>query len=347
MRLWKKILAAAVPMTLALSFSAFAGQWQQSMNGWWYENDDGSYLKDGWYWVDGDEDGTAECYYFTLDGYAKVAYQGETASIDGYLVNKDGAWVVDGVVQTKKVDIPRSESEQAALDVYRAAQKKNNSLDSMDADVNYTVSMEAEGMSMDIGLNVNMKMKGITTNNLSYVMDGSMTMLGSELPLNAFYVDGYQYMDMMGTKVKQAIPQLEALEAATSNLENGEIDEDMMGNLAMSKEDGNTVITYTVRESKINDLLEATMGNTGMTTDVFNAKYVIKSCDGKVTINPDGYYTSQTVNMDMDMVMTDNKTGEESKISYVLDMEMNVNNPGQPVDFEIPSTEGYTEAETV
>ena len=36
MKRWKIVLAA-VPMTMALAFPAFAGEWHQDMNGWWYE----------------------------------------------------------------------------------------------------------------------------------------------------------------------------------------------------------------------------------------------------------------------------------------------------------------------
>ena len=51
MRNWKKILLAVVPAAMMFSFTAFAGQWHQDMNGWWYENEDGSYCKNGWFWM--------------------------------------------------------------------------------------------------------------------------------------------------------------------------------------------------------------------------------------------------------------------------------------------------------
>ena len=73
MKNWKKLLLTVVPATLAVSFTAFAGQWSQDMNGWRYENDDGSYCRNGWYWLDGNQDGIAECYIFDNDGYAQVS----------------------------------------------------------------------------------------------------------------------------------------------------------------------------------------------------------------------------------------------------------------------------------
>ena len=68
MKKWKMVLTAAMPLAMALSFPAFAGEWQEDMNGWKYQNDDGSYCRNGWYWLDGDHDGWAQCYYFGNSG---------------------------------------------------------------------------------------------------------------------------------------------------------------------------------------------------------------------------------------------------------------------------------------
>lgn len=73
------------------------------MNGWWYENEDGSYCKNGWFWLDGNEDGEAECYCFDNDGYALVSLYNLTSKAAGYDVNMDGAWVENGEVQVQPV----------------------------------------------------------------------------------------------------------------------------------------------------------------------------------------------------------------------------------------------------
>lgn len=75
----------------------------QDMNGWWYENEDGSYCKNGWFWLDGNEDGEAECYCFDNDGYALVSLYNLTSKAAGYDVNMDGAWVENGEVQVQPV----------------------------------------------------------------------------------------------------------------------------------------------------------------------------------------------------------------------------------------------------
>lgn len=75
------------------------GGWRQNAIGWWYAtNDDGTaWHANCWQWLDGNHDGIAECYYFDVNGYALT----NTVTPDGYTVNADGAWTVNGVVQVK------------------------------------------------------------------------------------------------------------------------------------------------------------------------------------------------------------------------------------------------------
>lgn len=90
----KKLLILLMTVSvcsLLLSFPAFAGQWQKNSTGWWYDNGDTTYLKDGWHWVDG------KCYYFTREGYCLT----DTKTPDEYYVDTSGAWTVNGVVQTQ------------------------------------------------------------------------------------------------------------------------------------------------------------------------------------------------------------------------------------------------------
>ncbi len=98
MKKWK--VAAAVVLTGSMmNLTAFAGQWAYNSQGWWYstKSDGTDWYKNEWQWIDGNCDGTAECYYFNADGYMLA----NTATPDGYTVNTDGAWVENGVVQTK------------------------------------------------------------------------------------------------------------------------------------------------------------------------------------------------------------------------------------------------------
>ena len=94
-----------VTMTLALCLAvhpmtALAGEaetgWLHDGSGWQYCFENGEYPTKDWAWIDGNCDGIAECYYFGPDGYLVT-----DTVVDGDTVNSDGAWVIDGVVQTR------------------------------------------------------------------------------------------------------------------------------------------------------------------------------------------------------------------------------------------------------
>ncbi|SFG06541.1 hypothetical protein [Oribacterium sp. WCC10] len=93
----KLFLATAGVVCNIASFS-FAGSWGKDSNGWYYLNDDGTYATSGWQWIDGNNDGTAECYCFDAEGYLYT-----NTMIDDAKVDSNGAWIQDGVVQTKQI----------------------------------------------------------------------------------------------------------------------------------------------------------------------------------------------------------------------------------------------------
>ena len=76
--------------------------WKQDAAGWWYQNEDGTYVKSEWSWIDG------RCYYFNEDGYCLQ----NTQTPDGYSVDMQGAWIEDGVVQMQQ-EVQAQMQEQA------------------------------------------------------------------------------------------------------------------------------------------------------------------------------------------------------------------------------------------
>lgn len=91
------VLAAAGCMALAMSVTAFAGQWKEDSKGWWYDNEDGTYPASCGKWIDGNGDGIAEYYYFNEKGY--MLSGGMTP--DGKTVTVDGKWIKEGTIQTR------------------------------------------------------------------------------------------------------------------------------------------------------------------------------------------------------------------------------------------------------
>ena len=94
-----KLTISTLLLCMLMSITALAGTWKSDSIGWWYENSDGTYPINGWQWIDGNNDGTAECYYFDARGYCLL----NTTTPDGYAVDGNGAWIINDLIQTKSV----------------------------------------------------------------------------------------------------------------------------------------------------------------------------------------------------------------------------------------------------
>lgn len=96
------LLCAFMSFVFLLSGTAQA-DWVkgESKNAWWFDFGNGDYFKSSWQWIDGNQDGIAECYCFDENGWM---YE-NTTTPDGYIVNENGAWTVNNIVQTKPSDL--------------------------------------------------------------------------------------------------------------------------------------------------------------------------------------------------------------------------------------------------
>ena len=86
-----RILSGTLVASMLFATPVFAGEWKQEGSSWKYQNDDGSFITNNWQWING------KSYCFDANGVMYV----NTTTPDGYTVNADGAWTVNGVVQTQ------------------------------------------------------------------------------------------------------------------------------------------------------------------------------------------------------------------------------------------------------
>ena len=79
-----KLLLAVLGASAIMSMTSFAGEWKQDAFGWWYQNDDDSYLANQWF-----QDFDGKWYYLNESGYMLT----NGTAPDGRSVGADGAWV--------------------------------------------------------------------------------------------------------------------------------------------------------------------------------------------------------------------------------------------------------------
>ena len=79
-----KLLLAVSGISCILSMTSFAGEWKQDDSGWWYQNNDGSYISNQWF-----QDFDGKWYYLNESGYMLT----NGSAPDGRSVGADGIWL--------------------------------------------------------------------------------------------------------------------------------------------------------------------------------------------------------------------------------------------------------------
>ena len=134
LRVLPGLLCAFMSFVFLLSGTAQA-DWVkgESKNAWWFDFGNGDYFKSSWQWIDGNQDGIAECYCFDENGWM---YE-NTITPDGYTVNENGAWTVSNIVQTKTSDlIPKNNTNNGNTASNNFTETRNNEENQSNEDFN-------------------------------------------------------------------------------------------------------------------------------------------------------------------------------------------------------------------
>lgn len=335
MRKWWKLGALTVVFSVALSFSAFAGEWKQDATGYWWQEDDGSFPKSQWKWLDGNGDGVSECYYFNENGY-----MARSSIIDGRQVDKNGAWIENGTVQTQRSwALVKDSNDPLAL--LAAATEAGNELQSVDMNFVMNMQMSAGGETMDTNTSGRIQMKNAQSpDKMQYITDMNMDMLGTTVKTTAFYQDGWYYMDMNGQKLKMEMPYQQALEAAQSstkltNLSSADSSLAYISDASMVRNGSEVTVYYTADAKKLMDEVNAVYKAMGISLSDLGMNMDITQYKGECTIDENGLARNQRMLFDINL-----GTGEDTMQLHIY-MEANIQAAGDAVQFTLPSTDGY------
>lgn len=228
-------------------------------------------------------------------------------------------------------------AEDPAVLLDRVTQKASE-LDSMDCDMGVHAVLVIPNPQTKKDLNVNldmlmkMKMDQIKSGNPRYKAEMAMEFLNESKYATVFYKDGYYYMDSDGEKIKYPMDLSSVIKSVDQTTAAAELTSSMMKSLAVREEGENRILSYVVDPAKMNAYVDEAIGALLDDTDVVIA---IREVKGEYVINKDDYYTNMNMNMTMDISVY----GETVRVIMLL--EGTVNNPGQPVTIDFPSTDGY------
>jgi hypothetical protein len=111
-------------------------------------------------------------------------------------------------------DAQKAEDAKTAFALWETASQNSESQGAMSFVMGFQMEMEDQGSgsTFDVSMNGPVQMKNMANSeNLQMSLDLQMNLLGQDLPVRAWYRDGYYYFDTMGMKLKQAMSGEEAL----------------------------------------------------------------------------------------------------------------------------------------
>lgn len=222
--------------------------------------------------------------------------------------------------------------------IYEDAAKKMADLKDLDATVTMRMVIPQGEETMNISMDMNMKMTGANTKDMKYLSNAKMSMLGMDLDMKMFYTDGYYYIETFGQKMKYAIDYSAMLDKVNeSTMQTSDLSK-YMKEIKATQQGDNTIVTFTLDGEKMTEYIQDIMTELGVGLD--GALYSGIEGNVETTINKEGYFSAVKMSLALDMDV------EDQVVKMNMDMDMVYNNPGKAVKaIELPDLEGYTEVD--
>lgn len=326
-----KIFVVASLLSLSMASAAFAGTWKEDSQGWRWQEKNQPSPASAWDWIDSNEDGIAECYYFDENGYLLT----NTTTPDGFSVNENGAWVSDGIVRQKATNpAAASAAKKNGRELYLDAIKKTSALPGLDIDGDIHMNLSYSELDIPISMLLHLKYHDLNTPNMEFLSETQMNMMGIEDTQTSFYTNGTYFSDMgSNQKYKMKIGH----EDMTKNLTLGGLTGQFwafLDNVQIADGDGGSkVLLYSNHAEGMEAYLEEI--NDEIWPSLNDVDYKIDSISGKAVLTPEGYFSKEEIAIHLTMVEDDETAG------LTMNINLDYNNPGQAVAIEFPSTEGY------
>lgn len=230
-----------------------------------------------------------------------------------------------------------SEVKKDPYELYSTAFTRIQNDKKMDVDMISLMEISLGEESIEMNMDMNMKMDQSDKNNPVLAMTMTMDFFGESAEMSAYYKDNKYYMDTMGEKVCVEIPFDEALSQVDSMT--GEIQEyekQYFENATVQEENGNTIITFNLDDEQINQLVQESLASQSLEgVDKDSISY--NNFESVITLDGEGNLLKQDIAFDMKA----NIEGEEVVISFSSQLHYLAS--GEEVVIELPDFSEYSE----
>lgn len=220
--------------------------------------------------------------------------------------------------------------EKDPYTVYEEASAKTSALKSLAAAADMNMKLTAEGQSMEIGIDTDMKILNPDTEDMQADIAMNVDMLGQTLTLNSYYKDGYYYTASDASKIKYPMDIKEMQKQLTANSIQTGLKKEDFKEITMEKKDKDYLLTFTIKGETMSSMVDSALGALSDMIASNNMDMKIGDIPGTATVNKDNYITAMTMKLPLTLTMA----GQEMTMD--MDMDMSYSDPGKEITLEFP-----------
>lgn len=240
--------------------------------------------------------------------------------------------------------------KKSAKEVMEASIQKSKEMKDFDMTGNMKYKVQIGGSSSDdkssdsgSSLNLNMKFDAKATlsdkDKIQMAMQMSTDMFGQSIKMNAYYNDGYYYIDSSGQKLKMKMNIEDLEKELESSTGQNSLPIKYYKDLKLEEKDNQQTIQYSLNQDGLEQYLKEVMSQMDSITGSASSADQIKisSFSGTRTVNEDYYPVKETIKLVMD-------TGQKELGEISMDMSVTYKNIGKKVKVTLPNDlSSYTE----
>ncbi|WP_124065414.1 hypothetical protein [Clostridium sp. E02] len=326
------LLAVTTFISIAASPTAYAGTWKQDSMGWQWQDGTSDKNVSMWKWIDSNNDGLAECYYFDSNGYIL-----SDTTIDRYTVDASGAWTEDGVIRQKAANPSTAKkAHQEGTELYQLGNQTSDSLPVLNIDTKNEISIDLDDVSIPASIQIQLMYHNKNTPDMEFLSHYDMEIMGSKESSTKFYKDGYYYFNTNNElKYKMKVGVDEITNLLNLDGKGGQFGDYLKDVQIADDGNGGKILFYTCKSDALTQYLSEIYKNS--MPIAWDSVYKVEQASGKVFLTPDNCFSKESVSIRM------SGTLEGHAIGVTMNVIVDYKNPGQPITIEFPSTDDYEE----
>lgn len=200
------------------------------------------------------------------------------------------------------------------------------------------MDMREGDMSLNAAMDMNMLYKNmLQPDQMQFMCQYIIYIEGQPIPMTVWYYDGYMYSDFMGQKTKMRTNMAEAVQTVMTSANALNVSTDFFSDLSLSTSGDQRILNYKMDGSKMNAYLNQVFSQMGLTSLLNGIQINVHDISGNYALNPDNTYSTAQVSMGIDM------SAEGETVTIDVDGQIEVLNPGQPVEIFYPNLAEFVE----